>query len=133
MKIILIIFFLIPINLFSNNIQLSCDNGYSFKIKTIQGNTSTFYKYQNESWNKIKKFNIKSNNLELFIPNMEYLSCADKSLPTCKYSILISNFNSRRPIVREVILDDCYIGTMGCNKYEKGLRLNKHLCKSTIH
>ena len=34
-----------------------------------------------------------------------------------------------RARVSEVVDNDCFIGTMGCNEYKKGLRLNKRRCK----
>ena len=77
---------------------------------------------------EIKSFNITDKNLELFIPDMEYLGCSDKSLPICKYSIRINNFTKKRPSVSEVVLNDCFIGTMGCNEYKKGLELNQNFC-----
>ncbi len=129
MRFFLINIFLICTNLLSNELVFICENNYSYKITNIENNHKSFFKYKNDDWNEIKSFNILGNKLELFIPNMEYLACSDKSLAICKYSIRINDFTGKRPTVTEVVLNDCYIGTMGCNEYKKGLELNQSFCK----
>ena len=71
-----------------------------------------------------------NNKIEYFLPNSTYLACSDKELNVCKYKTLIT-FNSATQVadVREIIISDCFIGTMGCNKYEKGLELNLRRCQ----
>ena len=105
-----------------------CENGFSYKINNNK--TKSFFKKQDEIWKEIKKVNYFENKYELFIPNNTYLSCSNKSLPTCTYSlILIDDPINKNISVKEVVLNDCYIGTMGCNKYDKGLELNLRRCK----
>ena len=60
---------------------------------------------------------------------MQYLACADDNLPVCRYSILISDLTNHRPKFTELVLNDCFIGTMGCNEYSKGLNLNQSFCQ----
>ena len=62
--------------------------------------------------------------------NSTYLACSDKEPNICKYKTLITyNSTTQKANVREIISADCYIGTMGCNKYEKGLELNLRRCQ----
>tara|TARA_B100000902_G_C26462558_1_gene506164 strand:- start:95 stop:490 length:396 start_codon:yes stop_codon:yes gene_type:complete len=117
-------------NLISNELIFTCENNFAYRLIDTKNNQQSFYKTDKSNWIEIKDFNIINNKLELFIPGMTYLGCADKNLPVCKYSILIKDFKLTRPIVTEVVLNDCYIGTMGCNEYKKGLELNQSFCKS---
>ena len=127
---LIIIFFM----LFSSNIKamiLQCENGFSYKIATKQNSKpKIFFKDLHEDWQVIDKFMVVENKYELFLPSSTYLSCADKNLEVCKFSTLITyNSATGEANVREVILNDCYIGTMGCNLYNKGLELNQRRCK----
>ena len=124
---IIILSFLYSIN--SNAIIFKCENNYSFKIDKKDNQTIFFFKRVNTDWQSIKNVKIGNNKLEYFLPNSTYLACSDKKLNICKYKSLISfNLSTKEANVREVVLDDCHIGTMGCNKYEKGLELNQRRC-----
>ena len=116
-------------NLISDELVFTCENYYSYKLVNLENAQKSYFKYKKDNWTEIKSFNISGKNLELFIPNMKYLACSDESLTVCKYSIRINDFKSKRPTVNEVVLNDCYIGTMGCNEYKKGLELNQSFCK----
>ena len=119
--------FLYSIN--SNAIIFECENNNSYKIDKKDSQTVYFYKKINTDWQSIKNVKIGDNRFEYFLPNSTYLACSDKKLNVCKYKTLISfNLSNKEADVREVVLDDCYIGTMGCNKYEKGLELNQRRC-----
>ena len=119
--------FLYSIN--SNAIIFECENSYSYKIDKKDSQTVYFYKKINTDWQSIKNVKIGDNKFEYFLPNSTYLACSDKKLNVCNYKTLISfNLSNKEADVREVVLDDCYIGTMGCNKYEKGLELNQRRC-----
>ena len=131
MKFLFLIFFFLISNLISKELVLKCENNYLYKITNFNtSNKISYYKYNDGDWIEIKNFKIKDDIVEFFIPNMQYLACADDSLPVCKYSIRITEFLKERPTVSEVILNDCFIGTMGCNKYEKGLMLNQSFCSA---
>ena len=113
----------------SNAIIFKCENGYSFKMDKKGNQTIFFFKKIDTDWQSIKNVNINNNKLEYFLPDSTYLACSDKKLNICKYKSLISfNLSTKKANVREVVLDDCHIGTMGCNKYEKGLELNQRRC-----
>ena len=113
----------------SSAIIFECENNYSFKTDTKDSQTVYFYKKINTDWQSIKNVKIGDNKLEYFLPDSTYLECSDKKLNVCKYKTLISfNLSTKQADVREVVLDDCHIGTMGCNKYEKGLELNQRRC-----
>ena len=119
--------FLYAIN--SNAIIFDCENNYSYKIDKKDSQIVYFYKKINTDWQSIKNVKIGDNKLEYFLPDSTYLECSDKKLNVCKFKTLISfNLSTKQADVREVVLDDCYIGTMGCNKYEKGLELNQRRC-----
>ena len=119
--------FLYSIN--SKAIIFECENNYSYKIDKKDSQTVYFYKKINTDWLSIKNVKIGYNKFEYFLPNSTYLECSDKKLNVCKYKTIISfNLSTKQADVREVVLDDCYIGTMGCNKYEKGLELNQRRC-----
>ena len=119
--------FLYSIN--SNAIIFECENNYSYKIDKKDSQTVYFYKKINTDWQSIKNVKIGDNKLEYFLPDSTYLECSDKKLNVCKYKTLISfNLSTKEADVREVVINDCYIGTMGCNKYEKGLELNQRRC-----
>ena len=119
--------FLYAIN--SNAIIFECENNYSYKIDKKDSQTVYFYKKINTDWQSIKNVKIGDNKFEYFLPNSTYLACSDKKLNVCNYKTLISfNLSNKEADVREVVLDDCHIGTMGCNKYEKGLELNQRRC-----
>ena len=129
MRIFLISIFFFSTSLIAKELLFICENNYSYKFVNIKNNQRSYFKFNNDNWTEIKKFKISENNLELFIPDMKYLGCADESLSVCTYSIRINNYSEKRPSVNEVVLNDCYIGTMGCNEYKKGLELNKSYCK----
>ncbi len=129
MRFFYISFFFISTTLFANELVFTCENNYSYKLIEIKNKQQAFYKSNKDEWTEIKTFNITDNELVLFIPNLEYLGCSDKSLPICKYSIRINNFTQKRPSVTEVVLNDCFIGTMGCNEYKEGLELNQNFCR----
>ena len=130
MRFLFISIYFICTNLISNELIFTCENNFAYRLIDTKNNQQSFYKTDKSNWIEIKDFNIINNKLELFIPGMTYLGCSDKNLPVCKYSILIKDFKLTRPIVTEVVLNDCYIGTMGCNEYKKGLELNQSFCKS---
>ena len=124
---IIVFTFLFSIN--SNAMIFECENGFNYKIEYYKNQLFIYYKEVNKDWKAIINSNISKNKYELILPNSQYLGCADKSLAICKYKTLITY----KPIigeanVREVIRNDCFIGTMGCNKYEKGLELNLRRC-----
>ena len=122
---------LINVYCMSSEKLYKCENGFSYKINNNKN--KSFFKKQDEIWKEIKKVNYFENKYELFIPNNTYLSCSNKSLPTCTYSlILIDDPINKNISVKEVVLNDCYIGTMGCNKYDKGLELNLRRCKIVL-
>ena len=129
MRVFVLIIFFVCTNLGSNELIFTCENNYSYKFSNIKNNQKSFFKYKTDSWIEIRNFHFSENKLELFIPNLEYMGCADKNLAICKYSIRINNLTEIRPSVTEVVQNDCYIGTMGCNEYKKGLELNKSYCK----
>ena len=131
MKILFLVLFLFTSSVTSKELIIDCENNFTYKITNYNtNNQNSYYKFNNDDWIEIKHFKIKDNNAEFFIPNMKYLACADESLAVCEYSIRIAEFLKKRPTVSEVILNDCFIGTMGCNKYEKGLMLNQSFCSS---
>ena len=125
-KIIFLISF-ITINSYSNEILFNCENGFSYKISQ---NNDSFYKNDNKIWKKIDKVNILENKYEFLIPNSTYQSCSNKELPKCYYNTVI-NYHSdqKKANVREIIRNDCFIGTMGCNNYPKGLEINQKRCR----
>ena len=110
-------------------IIFECENNYSYKIDKKDSQTVFFFKKINKDWQSIKNVKIGDNKLEYFLPDSTYLECSDKKLKACKYKTLISfNLTTKEADIREVVINDCYIGTMGCNKYEKGLELNQRRC-----
>ena len=131
-KFIFLYFITIYLLLFSFNLRgitFECENGYSYKIDFTDKKSLISFKKINESWQKVENNNLNKNKLELFLPNSKYLSCSDKSLPQCEYStLIIYKQDVNQASVREVIINDCFIGTMGCNKYNKGLELNQRRC-----
>lgn len=124
---IMLIFF------YSNNsyaIIFECENGLSYKMDKKQKQTKFYFKEINSNWQLVENVLETNNKLEYFLPNSTYLTCNDKKLNICRYKSLITySLSTKDASVREVILDDCFIGTMGCNKYNKGLELNKRRCK----
>ena len=120
-------------NLSSTEIILKCENNYSYKIINKSKIKIFFLKNNSYKWTEIKSFSITEDKLDLYIPNMKYLGCSDKTLPICKYGMRIKNYTggsgNKRTVVTEVVLNDCYIGTMGCNAYKKNLELNKSFCQ----
>ncbi len=126
--ILLIIFTSVNIA-YTDNILFQCENGFSYKIDYRKNDTFLYFKTSDKDWKKVEKSNISKNKYELFLPNSRYLQCSDKSLAICYYSTLIKyEADTGKANVREVVINDCYIGTMGCNKYEKGLELNERRC-----
>ena len=130
MNIFFSLLFFFSSNLLAKELVLKCENSYSFKFSNFNtDNKVSSYKFNDEDWIEIKQFKVKDNTVELFIPNMQYLACADDNLPVCRYSILISDLTNHRPKFTELVLNDCFIGTMGCNEYSKGLNLNQSFCQ----
>ena len=125
---IIALFFLYSVS--SSAIIFECENGYSYKIDRKTNNSKFYFKKVDSKWQSIKKVKEINNKIEYSLPNSTYLACSDKKLNTCKYKTLIT-FHSATQVadVREIIIADCYIGTMGCNKYEKGLELNLRRCQ----
>ena len=124
---IIVFTFLFSIN--SNAMIFECENGFTYKIENYKNQLFIYYKELNKDWKTVEKSNITKNKYELFLPNSRYLQCTDKSLAICHYSTLIEHqTNTGKANVREVVSNDCFIGTMGCNKYEKGLELNQRRC-----
>ena len=114
----------------SGAIIFECENGYSYKIDRNTNNSKFYFKKVDSKWKSIKKVKEINNKIEYFLPNSTYLACSDKELNICKYKTLITyNSTTQKANVREIIIADCYIGTMGCNKYEKGLELNLRRCQ----
>ena len=117
----------------SGAIIFECENGYSYKIDRNTNNSKFYFKKVDSKWKSIKKVKEINNKIEYFLPNSTYLACSDKELNICKYKTLITyNSTTQKANVREIIIADCYIGTMGCNKYEKGLELNLRRCQVKI-
>ena len=130
MKLFSILLIFISPQLFSKELILDCENGYSFKILyPDKSHKVPYFKFMDNVWIEVKKYKFKDDSIELFIPDNKYLACADASLPVCNYSILISKISKSRSTTYEVVMNDCYIGTMGCNEYKTGLKLNKSYCK----
>ena len=114
----------------SGAIIFECENGYSYKINKNTNNSKFYFKKVASKWQSVKKVKEINNKIEYFLPNSTYLACSDKELNICKYKTLITyNLTTQKANVREIIIADCYIGTMGCNKYEKGLELNLRRCQ----
>ena len=114
----------------SGAIIFECENGYSYKIDRNTNNSKFYFKKVDSKWQSIKKVKEINNKIEYSLPNSTYLACSDKELNICKYKTLITyNSTTQKANVREIIIADCYIGTMGCNKYEKGLELNLRRCQ----
>ena len=114
----------------SGAIIFECENGYSYKIDRKTNNSKFYFKKVDSKWQSIKKVKEINNKIEYYLPNSTYLACSDKELNICKYKTLITyNSTTQKANVREIIIADCYIGTMGCNKYEKGLELNLRRCQ----
>ncbi len=124
---IIISTFLYSIN--TNAIIFECENGNSYKINKKDNQVLYFFKKKNTKWLSIKNINVINDKIEFFIPDSTYLACNDKKLNVCKYKSLITyNISTKKANVREVVLDNCFIGTMGCNEYNKGLELNQRRC-----
>ena len=100
------------------------------RINAINDNKEQdYFKYRDDKWSKIDRFLINYDRIEFFIPNLSYLACSDKNLTICNYSKVISDYkNPTKAILTDVVQNDCYIGTMGCNFYQKGLVLNQVFC-----
>ena len=119
--------FLYSIN--SNAMIFECENGYSYKIDRKDNQSIYYFKKLDTNWQSIKNVIEVNNKLEYYLPDSTYLACSDKKLNVCRYkSLLTYNSSTQTANVREVIIADCFIGTMGCNKYEKGLELNLRRC-----
>tara|TARA_A100001011_G_scaffold395356_1_gene490096 strand:+ start:3560 stop:4021 length:462 start_codon:yes stop_codon:yes gene_type:complete len=124
---IIVFTFLFSIN--SNAMIFECENGFTYKIENYKNQLFIYYKELNKDWKAIVNSNISENKYELILPNSQYLGCANKNLAICNYNTLITYKPSTGEAnVREVIRNDCFIGTMGCNKYKKGLELNLRRC-----
>ena len=119
--------FLYSIN--SNAMIFECENGYSYKIDRKDNQSIYYFKKLDTNWQSIKSVIEVNNKLEYYLPDSTYLACSDKKLNVCRYKSLITyNSSTQAANVREVIIADCFIGTMGCNKYKKGLELNLRRC-----
>ena len=116
--------------LLSKDLMFECEDGSSYKIQSdLNKLKKAFFKNKEGGWKVIEKFTIKNNKIEFFIPNLTYLPCSDKSLPICFYSKVISEYkDSKISKLSDLVQNDCYIGTMGCNLYQKGLSLNQKYC-----
>ena len=124
---VIIFAFLYSIN--SNAIIFECENEYSYKMNKKDDQLIFFYKKKNTKWQSINNVKESNNKLEFFLPDSTYLACSDKKLNICNYkSLILFDISTKQASVREVVINDCYIGTMGCNKYEKGLELNQRRC-----
>ena len=124
---VIIFAFLYSIN--SNAIIFECENEYSYKMNKKDEQLIFFYKKKNTKWQSINNVRKSNNKLEFFLPDSTYLACSDKKLNICNYkSLILFDISTKQASVREVVINDCYIGTMGCNKYEKGLELNQRRC-----
>ena len=124
---VIIFAFLYSIN--SNAIIFECENDYSYKMNKKDEQLIFFYKKKNTKWQSINNVKKSNNKLEFFLPDSTYLACSDKKLNICNYkSLILFDISTKQASVREVVINDCYIGTMGCNKYEKGLELNQRRC-----
>ena len=125
-----LITFIFLYSISTNAIIFECENGYSYKIDRYNNHSEFYFIKVDSKWQSIKKVKEINNKIEYSLPNSTYLACSDKELNICKYKTLIT-FNSATQLadVREIIISDCYIGTMGCNKYEKGLELNLRRCQ----
>ena len=129
MKSILVTLFFFSFKV-SAALLIRCENGYSFKILNFQtSNSIIFYSLDKNNWIKVENHSFLNDSVTLFIPELKYLACSDKTLPICSYGIKISKISQSRPITQEIVLNNCYIGTMGCNEYNKGLELNQSSCK----
>ena len=109
-----------------------CEDGYSYKITNHQKNTKqAFFKNKTSDWISVKDIDISNKEFHITLPKNEYLKCSDPTLDVCTFKkvIFYNSINSNRARVSEVVDNDCFIGTMGCNEYKKGLRLNKRRCK----
>ncbi len=129
MKFLAIALFLLSKSTLSDELVIKCQDNYTYRISTTNLNkNSLFYKYADENWKELEEYKIVGDAVELFIPGLKYLQCSDNNLPVCSYSKLIKSYKSK-PSVSEIVLNDCFIGTMGCNQYKKGLMLNKYHCE----
>ena len=125
---IIVLSFFYSIN--SITMVFECENGYSYKIDRKENQSTYYFKKVDLKWQSVKKVKEINNKIEYFLPNSTYLACSNKELNVCKYKTLITyNFATQIANVREIVVADCFIGTMGCNKYEKGLELNLRKCK----
>ena len=109
-----------------------CEDGYSYKIATHEKSVKeAFFKNKTSDWLSVKDIDISNTEFHLTLPKNEYLKCSDPTLNVCTFKkvIFYNPINSNRARVSEVVDNDCFIGTMGCNEYKKGLRLNKRRCK----
>ena len=109
-----------------------CEDGYSYKITTHEKSVKeAFFKNKTSDWVSVKDIDIANKEFHITLPKNEYLKCSDPTLNVCTFKkvIFYNPKNSNRARISEVVDNDCFIGTMGCNEYKKGLRLNKRRCK----
>ena len=109
-----------------------CEDGYSYKIATHEKSVKeAFFKNKTSNWVSVKTIDILNKEFHITLPKNEYLKCSDPTLNVCTFKkvIFYNPKHSNRARVSEVVDNDCFIGTMGCNEYKKGLRLNKRRCK----
>ena len=130
-KLILVLSFIFTSigEIYSENILFKCENGFTYKVEYYKKRPFIYYKELNKDWKTVVNSNILINKYELILPESQYLGCKNKNLDICEYTTLVTYKPSTGEAnVREVIRNDCFIGTMGCNKYQKGLELNQRRC-----
>ena len=127
---IFLISFFLSFQSYSEQIIYKCEDGFSYKIISKEDNKSeVFFIKDNFRWKELLQFNLSESKLEFRIPGLSYLSCSNKELPICKYEKVITrNYQKHIFFVEEIVSNDCYVGMMGCNKYKKGLAINKKRC-----
>ena len=100
------------------------------KLQSEKKCKTSFFKNKTSDWVSVKDIDISNKEFHITLPKNEYLKCSD---PTLMFVLLKSYFLQSKKLnrarVSEVVDNDCFIGTMGCNEYKKGLRLNKRRCK----
>ena len=127
---IFLISFFLSFQSYSEQIIYKCEDGFSYKIISKEDNKSeVFFIKDNFRWKELLQFNLSESKLEFRIPGLSYLSCSNKELPICKYDKVITrNYKKNIFFVEEIVSNDCYVGMMGCNKYNKGLAINRKRC-----
>jgi len=132
MKIVFFITIFLSSFVCAEELIFQCEDGYSYKIANQEKSTKqAFFKNKTSDWLRAKDFEVKKREFHITLPKNEYLKCSDPTLNICTFKkvIFYNPKNSNRARISEVVDNDCFIGTMGCNEYKKGLRLNKRRCK----